>query len=92
MLLILSSMPEGMQKVVSGAKLGDFILYSSPEGHFYVLYIYHVVAPELRPFDDVKKGIAKKVYNDKINKAVEDYADKLKEYYPVKIYRKDLRK
>jgi hypothetical protein len=30
------------------------------------------------------------VYEDKVRKAVEDYAERLKEYYPVKIYAKDL--
>jgi hypothetical protein len=91
-MLVLSSLPKGVQKAVSGVNPGDLRMYASPEGHYYVLYVYHVVVPQQRPFDDVKKEIAKKVYNDKINKAVDDYADKLKEYYPVKIYRKDLRK
>lgn len=92
MLLVLSSMPEGVQAAVSGAKPGDFRLYASPENHFYVLYIYHVVAPELRPFDDVKKEIAKNVYNEKLRKEIGVWAGKLKEYYPVEIYRKDLKK
>ncbi len=92
MMLILSSMPEGVQEAVSGANPGDFRLYASPEGHFYVLYIYHVVAPKLRPFDDVKAEISKIVYQDKLEKAMEVWTDKLREYYPVVIYRKDLKK
>ncbi len=91
-MLILSSMPEGAQEIVSGANPGDFRLYASPDGHFYVLYIYHLVAPKMRPFDDVKKEIAKEIYNDKLKKAIEIWAGKLKEYYPVEIYRKDLKK
>ena len=90
--LILSSLPEGVQKVVSGAKPGDFRLYESPDTHFYVLYIYHVVAPSLRPYEDVKSKIAKNIYEDKLKKEVGVWAAKLKEYYPVTIYRKDLRK
>jgi len=89
-MLILNTMPEDVQKAVSNAKPGDHRLYESPEGHFYVLYIYHVVTPKPQPFDEVKKDIAKNVYNDKIIKSVDDWAEKLKEYYPVKIYRKDL--
>jgi hypothetical protein len=85
-------LPEGVQNVVSGAKPGDFRLYASPEGSFYVLYIYHVVAPKPKPFDDVKAEIAEVVYKDKLRKAVEVWAGKLKEYYPVEIYRKDLKK
>jgi len=89
-LLTVSSMPEGVQKSVSGANPGDFRLYESPEGYFYVLYIYHLLPGAPRPFESVRKDIAKEVFRDKVRKAVEDYADKLKEYYPVKIYAKDL--
>lgn len=90
--LMLTSLPEGVQKAVTGTKPGDFRLYASPEGHFYVLYIYHVVAPKPKPFDDVKAEITEVVYKDKLRKAVEVWAGKLKEYYPIKIYRKDLKK
>ena len=89
-LLTVSSMPEGVQKTMSGANPGDFRLYESPEGYFYVLYIYHLIPAELQPFESVKGDIAKKVFKDKARKAVEDYADQLREYYPVKIYAKDL--
>jgi hypothetical protein len=89
-LLTVSSMPEGVQKSVSGANPGDFRLYESPEGYFYVLYIYHLLPGAPRPFESVRKDIAKEVFRDKVRKAVEDYADQLREYYPVKIYAKDL--
>ena len=89
-LLTVSSMPEGVQKSVSGANPGDFRLYESPEGYFYVLYMYHLLPGAPRPFESVRKDIAKEVFRDKVRKAVEDYADQLREYYPVKIYAKDL--
>lgn len=89
-LLTVSSLPEGVQKSVSGANPGDFRLYESPEGYFYVLYIYHLLPGAPRPFESVQKDIAKEVFRDKVKKAIEDYADQLREYYPVKIYAKDL--
>jgi hypothetical protein len=89
-LLTVSSLPGGVQKSVSGANPGDFRLYESPEGYFYVLYIYHLLPGAPRPFESVRKDIAKEVFRDKVRKAVEDYADQLREYYPVKIYAKDL--
>ncbi len=91
-MLIISSMPEGVQKAVSKANPGDFRLYAGPEGHFYVLYIYHVVASKSKSFDDVKAKITEVVYKDKLKKTIEVWAGKLKEYYPVEIYRKDLKK
>ena len=89
-LLTVSSLPEGVQKSVSGANSGDFRLYESPEGYFYVLYIYHLLPGAPRPFESVRKDIAKEVFRDKVKKAIEAYADQLREYYPVKIYAKDL--
>ena len=89
-LLSIRSLPEDLSRAVSGAKPGDFRMYESPEGHFYVLYIYQVTPAKLQPFDDVRQEVAKKVYADKVQKAVEDYAEKLREYYPVEIYAKDL--
>ncbi len=85
-----SSLPEGVSRAVSGAKSGDFRLYESDGGYFYVLYIYQVIPAKPKPFAEVQQEVAKKVYQDKVNKAVEEYANKLKEYYPVKIYAKDL--
>ena len=90
-LLALTNLPEEVQKTVTGAKTGDLRLYVSPEDYFYVLYIYNVIPAKPQPFENVKKEIAQKVFDDKVKKAIEAYADKLKEYYPVKIYAKDLR-
>ena len=89
-LLIVTSMPEDLQKAISKVKSGDYRLYKGPDGYFYVLYIYQVIPAKLQPFENVKEEIAKKILDDKVKKALEDYADKLKDYYPVKIYAKDL--
>jgi hypothetical protein len=89
-LLTVRSLPEGMRQALSQVKLGDYRLYESPEDRYYVLYVYHVVPSELQPFDKVKGEVAKKVFNDKVSKAIEEYAERLKEYYPVKIYAEDL--
>ena len=89
-LLTVSSLPEAMRRTLSEVKPGDFRLYESPEGRYYVLYVYEVILPELQPFEEVKKEITKKVFDEKVKKAVEDYAERLKEYYPVKIYAKDV--
>jgi hypothetical protein len=89
-LLTVGSLPEDLQKTLSGIKPGGFKLYESPEGYYYVLYIYHLVPAAPQPFEKVKDKIAKEVFGDKARKALEAYADQLREYYPVKIYAKDL--
>ena len=90
-LLTLTSLPEGVRQSVEGAASGDFRLYADPTGNFYVLHLYQVVSPRQEPFEEVKKEIAEKVYNEKLTKAVEFWADQLREYYPVEIYRADLK-
>jgi hypothetical protein len=91
-LITLSSLSESLQKAVSGAEAGDFRLYESPLGQFYVLYIYQVVPAKLQPFEEVRQEIAQKVFKDKMKASIALWAEKLKEYYPVKIYRTDLQR
>jgi hypothetical protein len=89
-LLTIRSLPEDLHKAVAGAKEGDYRLYASPEGYFYVLYVYEMISAKPQPLEEVKKEIAKKIFEDKVKDAVEDYAARLREYYPVKVYAKDL--
>jgi len=91
-LITLSSLPKAVQKAVSAADAGDFKLYERPGGQFYVLYIYQVVPAKLQPFEEVRQEIAKAVFEDKMKTSVELWADRLREYYPVKIYDTDLQR
>ena len=88
-LLTKKDLPEGVGKAVAGAKTGDFRLYESPEKHYYVFYVQEVVPSRPQPYAEVREMIAKKIYNEKLTKAVEDYADKLKAVSEVKIYLKE---
>lgn len=73
-----SSMPDGLQRALAASKAKDLRLYASPEGHFYALSVQQVVAPEPKPYTQVRDEIAKKVYGEKLKKGVEDYAAKLR--------------
>lgn len=89
LLLTTKDLPEGVQKAVSGARAGDLRLYASPDGYFYVLVIQDVIPSKPQPYEEARQNVAKKVFDDKLKKAVEDYADKLKAVSDVKIYLKD---
>jgi hypothetical protein len=78
-----------VQKAVTGAKTGDFRLYESPKNHFYVLYIQEEIPSKPQPYAEVREKIAKKIYNEKLTKAVEEYAGKLRAVSDVKIYLKN---
>jgi len=88
--LTLNSLPEDIRKAVSGARAGDFRLYESPAGHYYLLYIHQVIDPVQQPFDAVKEEIAKQVFNLKVRESIERWADQLSKYYPVKIFKSAL--
>lgn len=81
-----TSMPDGVRKAVAGAKAGDYRLYASPEGPVYVLAVQSVIAPTPRPYDEVREEIAKKLYGEKLKKAVEAYAAKLRARSKVETY------
>jgi hypothetical protein len=88
-LLTTKDLPEGVRKSASGARPGDFRLYESSEGYFYALAIQDVIPAKPQPFEEAKKKISKIVFDDKLKKAVEDWADKLKAVSDVKIYLKE---
>jgi parvulin-like peptidyl-prolyl isomerase len=87
-LVTTKDLPEGVRKTVSGGKTGDFKLYESPDHYFYVLYIQEVVPSRPQPYDETKGDITRKIYNEKLRKAVEEYAAKLRAVSDVKIYLK----
>ena len=88
-LLTVKDFSEDLQKAVSGARSGDYKLYGSSTGHFYVLAIQEVVPSKPQPYTEVRGEVAKKVYNEKLKKAIEDLADKLRALSDVKIYLKE---
>ena len=88
-LLTTKNLPENIQKAVSGAKSGDFRLLANPKDYFYVLSIQEVIPPRPQPYPEVREQIAKKIYSEKIVRAVEEYADKLRAVSEVKIYLKE---
>jgi len=88
-LLTTKDLTEEIRKAVSGAKAGDFRLFESPQNHYYVLYIQEVVPSKPQPYVEAREKIARKVYDDKLKKALEEYADKLRAASDVKVYLKD---
>ena len=90
--IMVKSLPENIKKALSGGRTGDFRLYASPANHFYVLYIFDIIPARQKPFEAVRQEIAQTVYNEKTRQLVELWAAQLRDYYPVEIYRADLRK
>jgi hypothetical protein len=84
--LITRNLPEQLQKAVAAVKAGDIRLYGSLEGYYYLLYIQDVIPAKPSPLEKERKEIAQKVFGAKMTKAVEEWAEKLRNAYTVKIY------
>ena len=85
-LLTTDGLPEGVRKAIAGARPGDLRLYASPEGYFYALVIQDVVASKPQPYEESKQESAKRLFDEKVGKALEEYADKLRSLSEVKVY------
>ncbi len=85
-MLTVKSFPEGAQKVLSGAKAGDYRLYESPEKYYYVLNVVKDNPSRKQTFEEVKDDVQQKVTWQNFTKAVEEWFKKLRDAYPVKIY------
>jgi hypothetical protein len=78
--------PVGLQKAISGARAGDVRLYESPQGLFYVLAVQEVVSSRPQPFEDVRDTVSRRLYNDKLKQAIDEYARKVRAVSDVKSY------
>ena len=88
-LVTTKDLPEGVQKAIHGARTGDFRLYESSDGYFYALAIQDVIPSKPQPYEEAREAVAKRLFDEKVKKAVEDYADKLRALSEVKIYLTD---
>ena len=84
--IMTSELPEGVQKAVAGANAGDVRLYAAPEKYIYVLAIQGVVAAQSKPYEEVRRELAEKAMDVKMQKAVAEYAEKLRSLSDVKVY------
>jgi parvulin-like peptidyl-prolyl isomerase len=88
-LLTVRDLPEGVRRAIDGAKTGDSRLFAGPENYFYVLFVQEAIPPKPQPYAETRETIARTIYNQKLTRAVEEYADKLRALSDVKIYLKN---
>jgi hypothetical protein len=85
-ILSLTSLPPAFQKDAEAVQAGDSIVYSDPGSFHYVIYFEKVFPPQPKPYDQVRSQILKEVYRNRVDAALDDYVQKLKEHYPAEIY------
>jgi hypothetical protein len=84
-----SELPDDVRKVLAGARSGESRLYVSPVKHFYALTVDQVVPAGYQPYDQVRSDVRNKVVAVKMQKAMDDYAARLRALSEVKVYLAD---
>lgn len=85
-LVTTTSLPKEVGNAVTGARPGDLRIHASPEGYVYVLQVREVVPPRARPPEEAERTVASAVYNEKFNRSVEEWFEKLRKAGDVKVY------
>jgi len=85
-LLTVTSLPKGLQKIVSGNKPGDLRVYASPEGNFYALWIQDVVPSKPRPYEETRREISKQIFDERLKQAMDEYVAKLRAAADIKVF------
>ncbi len=85
-LVATAALPGGVRKAVAGARAGDCRFSGEPGGPFYVLCVRQVVAAAPQPYDSVKSDIATKLFVQKRQAAVEDWAARLRAASTIEIF------
>ncbi|MFT3916390.1 MAG: peptidyl-prolyl cis-trans isomerase [Anaeromyxobacteraceae bacterium] len=79
------AMTDELRKLLDGAKPGDVRLYATEDQHF-AIRVADVTPPSQQPFEQVEAEITKKLYVEAVGKAIQEYADKLRGVFPVKVF------
>jgi len=85
-LVATAALPAGARQAVAGAGAGDCRFSGEPGGPFYVLCVRQVVAASPQPYDSVKNDIATKLFVQKRQAAVEDWAARLRAASNIEIF------
>ncbi len=80
-----TGLDEGLRKVLTGAKTGDYRLYS--DGKFsYVINVRQDIPTKKQDYKEARDTTARKVYDGKLNKSVQEWAEKLRKAHKVRVY------
>ena len=85
-LLSLTALPEDLRKSAEGAHQGDSLLYSSPEGHHYVITVEKVFPAQPQPYDTARQEIVDALLQEKMRALIDDWSGKLREAYETRIF------
>jgi parvulin-like peptidyl-prolyl isomerase len=80
------AMPSELAAILAGAKKGDYRLFGGDDGKFYVFQVLENTPPETQSFDDAKKPIKEKLYGQRANATLKEWAAKLRAGHDVEVF------
>jgi hypothetical protein len=75
-----------LQKVLAGAKAGDFRLYAAEDGTAYALRVVDETPAAPQPYTEVREVIVRGVFAEKLGKAIEEWSKKLRAAHEVNVF------
>ena len=81
----LSSLPPELGNALKGAKEGDFRLYAG-DGQSYVVQVVQEIPPGYQPLESAEKAIFDRIFVEKVGKAIDGWADKVRPHHQVEIF------
>jgi parvulin-like peptidyl-prolyl isomerase len=81
-----TTLPKGLRALLDGAKKGDWRLYASERKHTYVIHVLEITAPQPKPLDAVRDDLRQRLTNERVQASVKEWAAKIRQARPVKIY------
>jgi parvulin-like peptidyl-prolyl isomerase len=82
----MDNLPAEVKAALADARSGDVRLAAGTPKYFYVLFVRDVMPSRAMPFEQAKDSLARKVFEEKLRKALDEWSDKLKAASDVKIY------
>jgi hypothetical protein len=83
---MVKALPEDVRKAIEFSHPGDFRLYESPDGIYYVLNIQEMIPATQQPYEEVRDVIRAAVFRKKLGMAIDEWTVKLRESSEIKIH------
>jgi len=77
-LTLLANLPPEIAGALAGARAGEFRQGRDPQGRFYVIAVTDVITGSPLPLETVGPAIEKRLYGEKLNKAVASWDERLR--------------
>jgi len=84
--LMLSDLPQGLQKALEGASQGAYRLWSESASQQHVVLVRNRVPSSTSPLDDVRRQVSAQVFQERRNAEIEALTAKLRAVADVKIF------